>query len=421
VAATAAVTANTAKVSNATHTGEVTGATALTIAADAVTNTKLANMAANSIKGNNTGSSADPADLTAAQVTAMLDAFTSGAKGLVPASGGGTTNFLRADGTFAAPPGGGGGTPGGSTTQVQWNNAGAFAGASSVLIEDNELRLPAISTPLPAAADGVKIYGKKYAETTMPHFKSGSDVEDWTIQPMIAEGAFFAVMPANAATISVVGCPALTLTGTAFAEANGTNGRRIRMRRVRIHTTTASVTATGGFRLNANVGMTVNGQNSWEGGFLGVMHGGPSTGVTNASHRFFLGLHDTGAVGDVNPSTLLRMCGIGYDSGDTQLQFMHNDAAGAATKIALGAGFPKPTENLTDIYRLRMFAPPGTARELRYEVTNLVTRAVATGIVTTNLPATTDLMTIKGWVSAGGVSSVAGICIGPMSFQTEPY
>jgi hypothetical protein len=41
---------NNAKVSNATHTGEVTGATALTITADAVTNTKLANMAVNTIK-----------------------------------------------------------------------------------------------------------------------------------------------------------------------------------------------------------------------------------------------------------------------------------------------------------------------------------------------------------------------------------
>lgn len=44
---------------------------------------------------------------SAAAQTALLDAFTSGAKGLVPASGGGTTNFLRADGTFALPPGGG--------------------------------------------------------------------------------------------------------------------------------------------------------------------------------------------------------------------------------------------------------------------------------------------------------------------------
>ena len=45
----------------------------------------------------------------AAAQTALLDTVTSGAKGLAPASGGGTTNFLRADGTWAAPPGGGGG------------------------------------------------------------------------------------------------------------------------------------------------------------------------------------------------------------------------------------------------------------------------------------------------------------------------
>jgi hypothetical protein len=43
----------------------------------------------------------------AAAQTALLNAFTSALKGLVPASGGGTTNYLRADGTWAAPPGGG--------------------------------------------------------------------------------------------------------------------------------------------------------------------------------------------------------------------------------------------------------------------------------------------------------------------------
>src|SRR5271154_2028225 len=36
--------------------------------------------------------------------------FTSTTAGLVPASAGGTTNFLRADGAFAAPAGGGGGS-----------------------------------------------------------------------------------------------------------------------------------------------------------------------------------------------------------------------------------------------------------------------------------------------------------------------
>ncbi len=103
VAATPAVTANTAKVTNATHTGDVTGATALTIANDAVTNAKAADMATARIKGRTTAGTGDPEDLTGAQATTLLDTFTSGAKGLAPASGGGTSNFLRADGTWAVP------------------------------------------------------------------------------------------------------------------------------------------------------------------------------------------------------------------------------------------------------------------------------------------------------------------------------
>ena len=38
------------------------------------------------------------------QATSMLDVFSDKANGVVPASGGGTTKFLRADGVFAAPP-----------------------------------------------------------------------------------------------------------------------------------------------------------------------------------------------------------------------------------------------------------------------------------------------------------------------------
>lgn len=96
-------------------TGSGTGSFAATIANDAVTNAKLSNMATATIKGRTTAGTGDPEDLTAAQATALLDTFTSSAKGLAPASGGGTTNFLRADGTWAAPAGGGGGTWGSIT------------------------------------------------------------------------------------------------------------------------------------------------------------------------------------------------------------------------------------------------------------------------------------------------------------------
>lgn len=91
--------------------GDLSGTTAsATVVANAVTNSKLADMVTARIKGRTTAGTGDPEDLTATQVTAMLNVFTSALKGLVPLSGGGTTNFLRADGTWAATPLPGAGT-----------------------------------------------------------------------------------------------------------------------------------------------------------------------------------------------------------------------------------------------------------------------------------------------------------------------
>lgn len=73
VAANSAVTANTAKVTNANHTGDVTGSGALTIADNAVTNAKAADMAQSTIKGRITASTGDPEDLSATQVRTILN------------------------------------------------------------------------------------------------------------------------------------------------------------------------------------------------------------------------------------------------------------------------------------------------------------------------------------------------------------
>ena len=60
-----------------------------------------ADMPSHTFKGNNTASSGAPLNLTATQLTAELNLFSPTLKGLVPLSGGGTTNFLRADGTWS--------------------------------------------------------------------------------------------------------------------------------------------------------------------------------------------------------------------------------------------------------------------------------------------------------------------------------
>lgn len=83
-------------------TGDVTcsaGSGATTIANDAVTNAKLANMAAGTYKMRVTASTGDPEDATAAQATAGLDAFTSALKGLIEVTGAGDLELRHASET----------------------------------------------------------------------------------------------------------------------------------------------------------------------------------------------------------------------------------------------------------------------------------------------------------------------------------
>ena len=91
--------ANTWSVGTAVTGGE--------IATNTVALGNLAQVATARILGRVTASTGDVESLTGTQATTLLDAFTSTLKGLAPPSGGGTTNFLRADGTWTAPPSGG--------------------------------------------------------------------------------------------------------------------------------------------------------------------------------------------------------------------------------------------------------------------------------------------------------------------------
>lgn len=85
--------------------GDITvslGGTVWTIENNVVTNAKLSAVPTATFKGRITAGVGNSEDLTGTQATALLNTFTSSLKGLVPASGGGTSNFLRADGTWAA-------------------------------------------------------------------------------------------------------------------------------------------------------------------------------------------------------------------------------------------------------------------------------------------------------------------------------
>jgi hypothetical protein len=147
--------------------------------------------------------------------------FTSGRNGLVPASGGGTTNFLRADGTWAVPPGSGG-SPGGSSGQLQWNNSNAFAGVngSSVSAAGAVTLAPSARTSgsvsyfaVTAPADttlaaGTESVGVNLNTSATRQFATGNIT---TQREVVIQAPTYAFVGAstitNAATLAITGAP----------------------------------------------------------------------------------------------------------------------------------------------------------------------------------------------------------------------
>lgn len=70
-----------------------------------------------------------------------------------------------------------------------------------------------------------------------------------------------------------------------------------------------------------------------------------------ANSRVFVGLSNSLAdIGDVDISTLTNIIGLGKDVTDVNLQIMHNDASGIATKIDLGSDFDLNASKLTTVH-----------------------------------------------------------------------
>lgn len=135
-------------------------------------------------------------------------------------------------------------------------------------------------------------------------------------------------------------------------------------------------------------------------GFFFSMKFGNEDAVAVADARLFAGLYGLGVIGNVNPSTLVSMIGVGADSGDANLQFMHNDNGGTAVKVDLGSNFPANTI-ATDLYCFQMYNVPG-ASSVWYRLINISTKVETAWVeVTTDLPAINSALIPHCWRNNG--------------------
>ena len=149
-----------------------------------------------------------------------------------------------------------------------------------------------------------------------------------------------------------------------------------------------------------------------QGGFYLVMRGGFEVFQPNA--RWFMGLYGSLApIGNVNPSTLTNLIGLGTDAGETTQRLITNDGSGVATRLDLGSAFPAGAHEL---YELILSAEPN-ASTVQYRVERLNGGNVASGTCALDLPAATAFLTPHLW--ANNATSAAAVEIGLVGMSIE--
>lgn len=270
----------------------------------------------------------------------------------------------------------------------------------------------AISANTPSA-NTVTVFGKSVGGRILPAFIGPSGL-DATLQPHIGRNKIALVTPNGGdTTVSTVGL-ALTATGTATAAATAATNRYTWIRKIEYLVTVANTGAVAGFY--STIANFARGTGT-DGGFHYVCRFGPSTGVTTATRRLFVGMAaSVAAPTDVGPSTLVNVIGVGYENTDTNIQIIHNDGAGTATKV--NTGIVKPSADRAIAYELALFSPPGAAY-VDYQFTQLNASTVFSGKIEADLPATGTFLAPRGYVSAGGTSSVIGLGLMSLYIETD--
>lgn len=277
------------------------------------------------------------------------------------------------------------------------------------------LTMDAIADPSAPGADKLRLYAQNIGGRLVPKVIGPSGLDN-PLQSGLQANKVILISPNASTAMNAVGAT-LTVVGTMSHPAI-TAGTSLRVATQRAQVLSAA-TANSASQIRSAAHLCYRGEvfgSAVSGGFFFSCRWG--IGSTTALQRVAVGLlNSTGAIATTQViSSLTNGFWVGWDSADTTLQFYHNDAAGSATKINLGASFP--ANDITAIYELVLFCAPNGS-SVTYRVRRLDTGDTATGTITTDMPTASTMLTWNAYMNNGGTAAAVILDCYRMYLETD--
>lgn len=275
---------------------------------------------------------------------------------------------------------------------------GTWGAVANVTTDNGDLQFADNASPVAPSSTKTKLFGTDLGGRPMLATLNALGAK-MLMQPSLAQQHMFCWTTGLNNGVTMLGMVNGTATGTATGRTPTTTNSFTLARRVGF-VSAAGAASVGGFRC-------VTAFLTQQQGYHAVFRFGIGDASIITTGRMFVGLEAaTGAPSDVDPSGLTNLIGVGCDANDTTLQ-LYCAAGSAQPRTSLGANFPTNTANV-DIYELALYAPPG-GTSISYQVTRLNTGHVASGTISSNVPAATTMLTPQIWRTNGATATAVGI------------
>jgi hypothetical protein len=300
-------------------------------------------------------------------------------------------------------------TPGGTTTQIQYNNAGAFGGATNVGINTNNLQLVSTTDPTAPNAGNLLVYSRTIAGRPTPKVLSPVGLS-YPLQSAFWQNTQYTWTTTGATNglwTNTAGAGAGTFASTLPTTTNIFTSQK-RSRYSNVVTTANQVLG----QRNTDA-VFFRGAAAGQGGFFFYARLGFDT-WTNGG-RFFAGMATANTVISADPSALNNTVGFAVDAADNGLiSFLTRDAV-SPTKQSTGL-----TIVSNKGYDVFIYCKPNDT-VIYYRILDIVAGTEYTNSATLTLPTNTTLLTANVLASNAALTTVNAVqlSVGKIYIETE--